>query len=288
MVVFFFAYLMTEYKSNFSLRWDELALLLSIVGIQVGLLRVLRPPAGHAAAAVPTAAAAVGALFSLGAIFYVSTVLNATVPILFEIPFLRADSVMMTSIPRVQACAVTYAKRTGQVPRTLGVMGPPPTGSGCLDEQYASGKIGRVSLEYRAQDSTRYSVVARVEREDRERSRMATGDQSGILRGGSAHDTLGFHVLSGSMNLVRGTRACAEYLRARAGGNSYPENPNEAYTGRSESDTQDDLLRLGCGWIPGKWGMQVWETWKYTPVRDSGRIVDYMVEVRPAVYGVRA
>ena len=278
----------------------EIAFAAALLAIQFLLLRELRLDEAHRVRGrVRTGIAAVVAGASFLMLFFVGTLAHNVVGIALLIPRFRADSVMRGSVPRIQACAVASSQRNGGYPASLMAMGPPPSGDGCLDTRYASGKVGRVSVSYRpgsADPAGRvpaYQVFARANSglEDGE-PQMAFGDQSGILRAGDSADTPAkLKIIHGGMLVVRSVRACAEHYRHRVSPDSaYPSIPKELYPRyQGEEETEENLRSLGCSpsifpsFNPGS---RSWNVGTYTPVGDSARPTDYVLEIRPRVYGV--
>ncbi len=139
--------LLTEYGPK-RLTWTEYAFAIAFMVVNLALWRVLEPDPPGKPFIAKTAGAGCGVIVTFFVLFYLGEIINSLGPVLLAIPRMRADSVLMSSIPRVQACALSYMKAKARYPASLGEMGPAPAGSGCLDERYASGQLGRVVLQF--------------------------------------------------------------------------------------------------------------------------------------------
>jgi hypothetical protein len=230
-------------------------------------------------------------------LFYVAMIGESMAEMVMLVPRVRADSVMRAAIPRVQACAVSFAVRRGGYPPSLAAMGPAPEGDGCLDASHASGRLGRVTLDYRptAPDSAgrirEYEVTAQGNIGfERGEPQIAIGDETGIVRAGPfASLPSGLRIIHGGMQEVRGIRACAELHRLRDSLGSYPRDWQKRAP-ILETDSHDEHIRwLGCrdgyavGFDPT---VKTRSLATYTPLGDPMRPSDYIVEMRPRVYGV--
>jgi hypothetical protein len=215
-------------------------------------------------------------------------------------PRIRADSVMRSSVARVQACAVAFAREHGGYPASLAEMGPRPSGTGCLDEAHAAGKIGAVTLKYvaAAPDSVGLRRAFQVFSSGHVGYQhgepwMAFGDETGIFRSGdSAATPSAIEVIHGGMLPVRTIRACANLRRLAHPATGYPRDWNDVYEVR-ETDTQDANMRwLGCYYGDRASYVNLDTTHakvihgaRYTPIGDSV-VTDYVLEIRPRIYGV--
>lgn len=267
----------------------EFILVAALLVIQFGLLSALRRDPG---ARLLTRADGVATMISLAAyftLFYLSGVMENTAGIFLAIPRLRADSVMRTSIPRVQACALSYRHDTGKYPAALGQLGPAPSGSGCLERSYATGRVGQVRLTYTPrEDRSGYQILARGTKGPRGEPMMAFGDETGIVRAGKVTDSVtNLPVIHGGMVGLRAVRACAEYVRAVTG--AYGARPGGIYALRLKGDEEEDLIRLGCAehrYPSFDTAQRMGNRGIYTPIEKDGAIVDYVLEIRPRVYGI--
>lgn len=271
---------------------------IALIAVQVRLLRAIPLDDNNSASRLIKTGFGTGlALFLALALFYVARIGETMAEMVMLAPRVRADSVMRAAVPRVQACAVTFAQRRGAYPPALAAMGPDPQGDGCLDDGHASGRIGRITLSYRpaASDSQgqirAYQVIAKGNVGfERGESRMAFGDETGIVRAGdSASTPSGLRIIHGGMQDVRAIRACAELHRLRDSLGAYPRDWKQRPL-ILETDSREQNIRwLGChaGYHASfDSAVKMRSLATYTPLGDSMRPSDYVVEIRPRVYGV--
>lgn len=281
--------------------WREAAIGISVLAVQVFLLRAIPLSESDRPRRIVKTVFGTGFAFLLGlGIFYVSMLGANVAEFAMLAPRVKADSVMRSSIPRVQACAVAFAKDRGGYPSSLAELGPPPGGNGCLDESYASGRLGAVTLRYvpGAPDSAGVRRTFQVWSGgnigyEKGEPWVAFGDQTGIIRrGDSAASPAEIPVIHGGMLAVRTFRACAELRRLAHLSTGYQRAWKDTYEVR-ETDTQDQSMKwLGCGWDNQAAHINFDPTHKmisqgtYTPIGDSTLVTDYVLEIRPRVYGV--
>jgi hypothetical protein len=270
---------------------------IALIVVQLRLLRAIPlEDANPARRFVKTALGTGFALFIAFALFYLAMIGETMAEMVMLVPRVRADSVMRASVPRVQACAAAFAKRHGGYPPSLAAMGPAPQGDGCLDARHASGRIGRITLSYApAAPNTggrisSYEVVARGNIGfERGEPWMAFGDETGIVRAGDSVATPGaLRIIHGGMDDVRSIRACAELHRLRDSLGAYPRDWRTRQPIR-ESDSHEQNIRwLGCYRYQASFDptIEMRSVGTYAPVGDSARPRDYVVEIRPRVYGV--
>lgn len=246
---------------------------------------------------VKTAIAAVVAGFAYLMLFYVGTIGGSVLEIVRVSPRMRADSLMKASIARVQSCAVAFAARNGTYPPSLASMGPSPAGDGCLDDEYATGRLDPVTLAYvpAAPDGAgridAYHVLAEGNIGfDHGERRMAFGDESGIIRAGdSAATPEALPVIHGGMRAVAAVRACAEFYRFTDSSGAYPRDSKSLFVNDPRPTGEEKLRWLGC--FPTDFprfdtSSRAWNLATYVPVGDATRPTDYVLEIRPRVYGV--
>jgi hypothetical protein len=270
---------------------------IALIVVQLRLLRAIPlEDASPARRFVKTALGTGLALFVAFVLFYLAMIGETMAEMVMLVPRVRADSVMRAAVPRVQACAVAFATRHGAYPASLAAMGPAPEGDGCLDEAHASGRIGRITLSYTpGAPTTRgrisaYEVVARGNIGfERGEPWMAFGDETGIVRAGdSASTPAALRVIHGGMDDVRSIRACAELHRLRDSLGAYPRDWRTRPP-ITESDTHEQNIRwLGCRGSQVSFDptIKMRSVGTYVPVGDSARPRDYVVQIRPRVYGV--
>lgn len=281
--------------------WLEAGVGVALLAIQVYLLRALPSEDSSRTARVLKIVIGTGfAFFLFFTLFFVAEVAVNVAELAMLAPRVRADSVMRASIPRVQACAVRFAKERGGYPRSLADMGPAPRGMGCLDEEHASGTLGRVSLRYvpsepDSQSAVRsYQVIASGNIGFRHgEARMAFGDESGILRSGdSTASPSTLPVIHGGMLALRTIRACSELRRLRDSSASYPRKWQELFDIRETDSHEQNLRWLGClhgdpaVYVNFEGTPRMHSAATYSPIGDSAAVTDYVIEIRPRVYGL--
>lgn len=275
------------------------ASLFGLAALQVATVRRLAPdPARRTREFALSALMAVGTMFSIMFVYMFGAVSTDMASMVLSRPYRLADSVLTTSIPRVQACAIRFAKDGNGYPAALAAMGPPPAGSGCLDAEHASGSMsrGKVALVYEPgpPDSSgkvrSYRVTARGNTGFERAARIAFGDETGLYRAGNVADSLDPLWVQGALTDVRAVRACAEFMRARRRlTHNYPQQPDELNP-TSQQDYESNARWLGC-WPSHFPALNAPDSRRanhgtYVPNADSGARADYTLELRPRIYGV--
>ena len=283
------------------MAWLQAAIGIALIAIQVLLLRALPLPDPNSSRRILKNVLGSGLAFFLTLmLFYVSEIGKSATDFAMLYPRVRGDSVMRSSVARVQACAVAFAKERGGYPASLAEMGPPPSGNGCLDAAHATGKLGAVTLTYvvGTPDSAGIRRTFQVFSSghigyDHGEPWMSFGDETGIFRSGdSAATPSAIRVIHGGMLAVRMIRACANLRRLAHPSTGYPRDWNDVFEVR-ETDTQDANMQwLGCYYgDPASYvnldttHATVVRGARYTPVGDSV-VTDYVLEIRPRIYGV--
>ena len=279
--------------------WVQALLGIVPIVVQVLLLRALPLSDDNRARRTLKNVAGTGLAFFLALVVtWVSALGKEVVWFARLVPRVAADSVMRASIPRVQACAVAFAKAHGGYPASLADIGPAPSGSGCLDSAHVSGRVGRVTLTYVAgspdSDGVRRTFQVYSSGHigyQHGEPWMSYGDETGIFRSGDSASVSAIRVIHGGMLVVRSARACANLRRLSHPATGYPRDFGELYEVR-ETDTQDENMRwLGCYYGGFAFNVNFDTTssysnvGKYTPIGDSV-ITDYVMEMRPRKYGV--
>lgn len=280
--------------------WLQALIGIAPLAIQIFLLRALPLADTNGALRTFKTVLGTGVAFFLALVLFYASLLGKNVgEFAMLYPRVRADSVMRASVPRVQACAIAFAKERGGYPSSLAEMGPPPSGTGCLDSAHAAGGLGAVTLSYVPGPADSHGLrrgfqvfsSGRIGYQHGE-PWMAYGDETGIFRSGdSASTPSAIRVIHGGMHAVRYFRACANLRRLAHPSTGYPRDWRDVYEVR-ETDTHEENMRwLGCYY--GDYSAMVnfdtthtmLNVGAYKPIGDSV-VTDYVLEIRPRIYGV--
>jgi hypothetical protein len=212
-------------------------------------------------------------------------------------PRIAAHVTLRDAISRVQACAHRYAvaQPARGYPPNLGAMGP--AGTGCLDESFVVGKVGDVSVAYVSDpaDATGrvpgFVVTTRGITGDDGTIQVGYGDTSGFVRAGAdgvAPESL--PLSDDAMPRLRALRNCAERYRELHPNEGYPRSL-EAFGPLTEDSGREASLFVGCESNltreVSNASLNQFTHLVYTPLGSNQPVSDYVVELRPIVYGAR-